>query len=100
MSFSFVLKDKLPGYFGIVKTLEALKTQIFFYCNCESSGGCRVAMSSFSFLRNNSTSSKFNLLNLLKLYQFKITLKLTSPQRKEDVFCLFCHIITGPKYST
>ena len=30
MSFSLVLKEVLPGIIGIVKTLEALKTQIFF----------------------------------------------------------------------
>ena len=51
MSFSFVLKEVLPSFFGIVKTVEALKTQIFFYCNCESSGGCRFSVSYFSFVR-------------------------------------------------
>lgn len=30
MSFLFVLEEFLPSFFGIVKTLEALKTQIFF----------------------------------------------------------------------
>ena len=30
MPFSFVLKVVLPRFFGIVKTLEALKTQTFF----------------------------------------------------------------------
>ena len=34
MSFSFALKEVLPGFFGIVKTLESLKTHMF-YCNCE-----------------------------------------------------------------
>ena len=52
------------------------------------------------FLRNNSTSSKFKPLNLLKFFQFEISLKLIPPQRKEDVFYLLCHIIAGPKYST
>ena len=30
MSFSFVLKELLPGSYGIVKTRKAIKTQIFF----------------------------------------------------------------------
>ena len=33
MSFSFVLKEALSGFPGIAKTLEALKTQIFFTAN-------------------------------------------------------------------
>ena len=51
------------------------------------------------FLRNDCTSSRFKPLNLLKFYQFEIFLKLIPPQRKEDVFCVLCHIITVSKYS-
>ena len=52
MPFSFVLKEALPSFFGIVKTLEALKTQTFFTATVSSQVDVELPCHLFRFSAN------------------------------------------------